>query len=884
MVAAEVLSGVLKRINNLLKDGLPMIDGRKDLIEKLCSQIQEFLREKPNTDPITNKMFMNLAYDIENAVEWHIVNGRNIEPGGGGLIKSLLMMCSETGKSPDNIDLLKFEEKIEYLKRQASSIEPVDQGSDSSYVDEHVAGMEDATSTLVSMLMDGDRTRWPGIAITGRVGVANTSIAKKVLNDPRVPSEFDKIAWTSVSEEFKERDVVEAMLIKLGFPQKELLMKMEMIELMEHLYDLQKGRKCLIVLDDIWSIDVWECIRFAFPNGHGNRIIITTQFQNVARHFRGKIYQAPTTMGSLELFKMHSGILDSDMEDNPQIKENVNNILSQCQDIQLAIVEVAKFLKGKKLDEWSDMRNFKQGGKIPDSRILNVLSSIYDKMPRHLKPYFLYLGQFPPDHLIPVDKLCLMMMADGLILSTSYYEGISMIESCLTELADRSLVIMVENDRFSATRGLRACRVHNLIHYLCIKIGKEEEFFQLVDFKKKTERNFFPRMHNRVAVYLKDYLDGIDSTSSYIPNSHSIRSLVLFGKDNTPSKFKWPQDVADLKDFQWTRVLDFDGVDFRPANNKIPKNIDKLPYLRYLGFRGCYLEELTLSCTNFLYLETLDLRVSTSCTKMIIPDVLWKLSNLINLYFPISFRSYDQGKLKLEGMPKLQVIENFPAGMCDANDLSPTKDLHIFTGIADGNAMGVKDIITLINGKANLCHSSLTLKNFDCYSKDRLSLVRDVLMCDALRGLHLEGHLITMPKDLVIAQNFIDMVFDGSEFVQDPMPILGRLPQLRSLVLCNDAIVGKEIYCSGSSFKQLKSLKMGNLQYFEKWMLDSEAMPHLSVLTIEQCHKLQRLPDELMKRENLTELKIGSMPSVFEEIIRQRAEERFIMTITSYVC
>ncbi|KAF3437606.1 hypothetical protein FNV43_RR20362 [Rhamnella rubrinervis] len=52
-------------------------------------------------------------------------------------------------------------------------------------------------------------------------------------------------------------------------------------ELHEHL----KGKTYLIVMDDIWSTQVWEDLRVAFPNkSNGSRILITSREREVGWH------------------------------------------------------------------------------------------------------------------------------------------------------------------------------------------------------------------------------------------------------------------------------------------------------------------------------------------------------------------------------------------------------------------------------------------------------------------------------------------------------------------------------------------------------------------------------------------------------------------------
>ncbi|KAL2243277.1 putative late blight resistance protein homolog R1A-3 [Sesamum indicum] len=53
--------------------------------------------------------------------------------------------------------------------------------------------------------------------------------------------------------------------------------------LVEHLYKSLKGRKYLIVLDDVWKTQAWDDVKLLFPDDHnGSRIILTTRLVDVA--------------------------------------------------------------------------------------------------------------------------------------------------------------------------------------------------------------------------------------------------------------------------------------------------------------------------------------------------------------------------------------------------------------------------------------------------------------------------------------------------------------------------------------------------------------------------------------------------------------------------
>lgn len=153
----------------------------------------------------------------------------------------------------------------------------------------------------------------------------------------------------------------------------------------------------------------------------------------------------------------------------------------------------------------------------------------------------------------------------------------------------------------------------------------------------------------------------------YSVGNEDLRSVLIFANDSGRrlESGKGERVVSDFGRLQWMRTLDFDGIDCR--DNMFPKGIDKLVYLRYLGFRDCYVEELPSACCNFPFLETLDLQVTSSC-KMIIPHAICKLYKLRHLYFPVAYQSdHTQNKLHLDGMVWLETLENFHPGVCEVD-------------------------------------------------------------------------------------------------------------------------------------------------------------------------------------------------------------------------
>jgi ATP:corrinoid adenosyltransferase len=81
---------------------------------------------------------------------------------------------------------------------------------------------------------------------------------------------FEGFAWAYISQQCKARDVWEGILLKLTSPTKDerdQILKMMHEELAKKLNQVQQEKRCLVVLDDIWSTEAWDLLSLAFPSG-----------------------------------------------------------------------------------------------------------------------------------------------------------------------------------------------------------------------------------------------------------------------------------------------------------------------------------------------------------------------------------------------------------------------------------------------------------------------------------------------------------------------------------------------------------------------------------------------------------------------------------------
>ncbi|KAK6135896.1 hypothetical protein DH2020_030383 [Rehmannia glutinosa] len=190
-------------------------------------------------------------------------------------IKLIETMLLEIRKNYD-IGALKIAE--EFSVEQVSS-----QAKKGSEVDDIIVGLEDATTYILDQLVGGTE-QLQIISIFGMPGLGKTTFTKKLYNHPLVDYRFDKRAWCVASQTYqRKRLLIDILTSSKSEADKNKILKLEEEDLLEGIYKSLKGRRYLIVIDDIWSSNVWDDLRRCFPDdGNGSRILFTSRNKDVA--------------------------------------------------------------------------------------------------------------------------------------------------------------------------------------------------------------------------------------------------------------------------------------------------------------------------------------------------------------------------------------------------------------------------------------------------------------------------------------------------------------------------------------------------------------------------------------------------------------------------
>ncbi|KAL7181040.1 hypothetical protein ACSBR1_039989 [Camellia fascicularis] len=118
-------------------------------------------------------------------------------------------------------------------------------------VDEEITVGFDDEALTIKKLLAGGKKQLQMISIVGMPGLGKTTLATKLYNDPYITHYFHIRAWTYASQLPTKTDM---LLDILRFVNVDEIENMTDEKLGEKLYKQLKGKRYLIVIDDLWDI------------------------------------------------------------------------------------------------------------------------------------------------------------------------------------------------------------------------------------------------------------------------------------------------------------------------------------------------------------------------------------------------------------------------------------------------------------------------------------------------------------------------------------------------------------------------------------------------------------------------------------------------------
>ncbi|KAG4123072.1 hypothetical protein ERO13_D11G302203v2 [Gossypium hirsutum] len=933
-MAWSAVTSAVTTIGNLLTQEAIYLWGVEEQVDRLQTELkwmQSSLMEAETKQSKDERIRLwvaeirELAYDAEDVVEEFALKIGSKNKGGLRSRIKRSACCLKEGwmlhKTRSKIE--KIIERINDLVRrlQAYGVKELkDRGEESSssterresrrpyphIMDDNIVGLVDDTEGLVKVLKNESGCKV--VTICGMGGLGKTTLAKNIYHHHQVIDYFDHLAFVYVSQPCRKRNVWEDILS--GFKTLDDADRKKRDEdLAEKLCNKLEEKKCLVILDDIWTSEAWDSLKPAFPVATGrdstSKMLLTSRNRGIVPYADIRELKCLNDQQCWELFQKIV-FPQTGNKIGEEIKELGENMVKHCAGLPLAIVVLGRILatKNNSLNEWrkisDNVKSHLKRGKNQGPE------DVYDDLPPYLRPCFLYLSHFPEDYMIDVDRLIQLWVAEG-ILSSKQEErdGGEIVEdvaeSYLMELVERCMIQVRERD--VATLKVKTIQMHDMMRDLCLSKAKQENFVFIIDQSNASSLSMIRKVR-RVSVHEFFFIQCIKS-----PN---IRSLLFFNeffpeealeKSFPLEVLNYVEEHVDVRNpLVWilrislagTKLLKTRGVWRYMFNNfnllralnyerttgikfvgfKLPRDIGNLIHLRFLSLKDLEFvwPKLPSSLGNLRCLQTLDLRVGNYGIH--VPNVIRRMEQLRHLYLPLYCKS--STKLKLGTLRKLLTIVNFNTKNCYLKDLINMTNLRELGinwpfNIENFNEKELGENPPIIGSK--YLHSLSIITSGD-ESIDPKHLAHLLSNCTSICKLSVETRISELPEYHYFSSHLAYIQLRRCELEKEPMPTLEKLPNLRILEL-EETFKGKEMFCSAQGFPRLESLNIGELCNFEEWEVDEGAMPSLQRLEITRCPRLKMLPEGLRFITTLKELKIESMPKAFKDRLEEEGGEDF---------
>ncbi|KAL7163285.1 hypothetical protein ACSBR2_039391 [Camellia fascicularis] len=726
-------------------------------------------------------------------------------------------------------------------------------------VDEEITvGFQDEALTIKKLLAGGKK-QLQMISIVGMPGLGKTTLATKLYNDPYITHYFHIRAWTYASQLPRKTDMLLDILRSVNVVFTGEIENMTNENLGAELYKKLKGKRYLIVIDDLWDIGAWVDLKTYFPNDkNGSRVMFTSWLKELAMYASPDCH--PHCLRFLteeESWELLQRKVFQNESCPPELIEIGKHIMKKCEGLPLAIVVIAGLLAKniKTQESWRQVAQSVRSYIVSDpNQYLDTLALSYNHLPRHLKPCFLYLGAFPDDKEIPVQKLIWLWMAEGFIQKIGQKSLEEVAEDYLMDLIQRSLVI-VARKRYDGQ--IKACRMHDLLRDLCLKKAREINFLQRIEHDKDASPSSSSNCetnNQRHLCILSYFVPSFDHVllESYSPAV--VQSLLCF-------RNKCHEKISDASNpfgdvclficwtFKLLRVLEI------CYNNAFfPRELTQLVNLRYLAINLKDSCELPPSISNLSNLETLII-ISTRWSEVILPCNVWNITKLRHLY--------------AKGGAKYDVSLCSEEAVMDHNHPSILENLRTIDNL---NCYGfIQDLLarTPFLTKLGICGQLFSDSGNWMFNLEFLRHLETL----KLRSNFFRRYPTTL-REVKFPANIKRLTLKYTGIEWEEISVLGMmLHNLELLKLENDAAWGQQWATTDGGFPRLKFLKLKLLDV-KQWITYSSHFPSLQHLSLERCQYLKEIPSSLGDILTLQLIEVNFCHFSVEESVKKIKEEQ----------
>ncbi|MED6146573.1 hypothetical protein PIB30_035676 [Stylosanthes scabra] len=702
------------------------------------------------------------------------------------------------------------------------------------------------------------------ISIVGAAGIGKTALAQLVCNDAQVKDYFDYRARVFVSEELNLRKIVMAIL---GLSTSDVRKDVEMELLVLMFRRVTAGKRCLFFLDEVANEDAerWQLMKEFFSNFcvAGSRILITTRHNSVAA-----LASAPEDIirlrrlsdeESWEVFRS-SAFGPSTNADSWKL-ELCRDITKKCRGEPLYLRSVGGIIRHIRSSDSTSLlqlltileRQTWEGAQ--EIQVGPLLMFLHFQFPRYWKQCLFYCSIFPKDHVIVIDQLIQLWIAQGFVISDDHDDNHVEEQGRRIFIALSGYPIFKHNT-IAATPG-STCLLESRISDLLHAMAKNEYSTMLLESGEKF------REDGDVPIYCRHCTLTIATHTCLpksIPNAEKLHTLMILSQYSSVDATNLSSLLSNLSK---VRALILSSCSIQ----ELPTRVGKLFHLRYLDLSfNPDLKRLPGAICNLLYLQTLNLNGCHSLRKL--PKGIGKLIKLrhLEILWTTSLTYLPKGIACLTSLRTLsRFIGNSLVGSksCNIGDL---ENLNNIQGNITIDGLGAETDASEAE-RAGL-ENKKGLRGLELWFTAPGAGTNDERVLGALKApseledlgiFYYRGELF--PAWMITLQKLTHLTLADCDKCS-VLPWLAELPSLESLKIMNmpsvKKVVDSEFLGAGSTvaFPKLDKLSFENLGNWEEWVGladdgdQANFMPMLSSLSIVNCRKLKAIPNYIKLKKN----------------------------------
>ncbi|KAG2481087.1 hypothetical protein PVAP13_J683369 [Panicum virgatum] len=455
-----------------------------------------------------------------------------------------------------------------------------------------ICGREREKQEIISKLVDKNNQQIIKIvSIIGLGGSGKTALSNLVFGDGNtVKDHFEVRIWVHVPQEFDVQQLMMKMFEAITYQKSE---HHSIQNIIQTIADTLTGKRYLLVLDDVWTVDrsQWEDFMLYIKRGApGSSILLTSRNRNVAEAVESTDLSKLSSLSKDDSWTVFTQIIGEDIKGlDSKLLEVGREIVNKCGGVPLAIKVLANVLRGKTgIEQWKAVRDSNLlDAEDKEHRVLASLMLSYSHLPSHLKRCFTICSLFPKG--LPLDKQQLVdqWIAHNVISLTHGY-------NCLEDVGDECFNSLVQVSFLQDVKeyfGRVCCEMHDLLHDLA-KFILDEQISTNVP-KDATSSTKYPRYFYQIQLCME-----LAALSNSIGRNKKLRVLKL---DHTKIK-ELPVVITKLRNLQCLSLRNC----YRLV--ELPKGIGNLDKLQFLNLEYCVqLVELPKEINNLEKLQVLNL-------------------------------------------------------------------------------------------------------------------------------------------------------------------------------------------------------------------------------------------------------------------------------------